>query len=193
MLRLLVSSILSLLVLVNAQGIIDLPVCSLSCVTQTAASVGCLLTDTTCLCSKPNFVSTTVTCAQGSCTLPDLSSTNGVLNEICATAPAPATSSSSSSSAVPSISISSSTSSTSVPEIFTATTSTSTTVVAPAVITSPPTTTSVITSSSTTSDSTTVVVATIYQPPTSHAGGLRVGGQLTLGMVGLVLGMAVWC
>jgi uncharacterized membrane protein YesL len=39
----LVFSVLSLLVLVNAQGISDLPSCSLSCVTQTAPGAGCLL------------------------------------------------------------------------------------------------------------------------------------------------------
>jgi hypothetical protein len=41
-------------------------------------------TDTGCLCSKPTFITDTVTCAQTRCKRPDLSKTNGVLTEMCA-------------------------------------------------------------------------------------------------------------
>ena len=92
---------------ISAKGITDLPLCSLSCVTREAVDLRCLLyvrsrssdhdlsfhaflsprlhrTDTGCLCSKPTFITGTVTCAQSHCKRPDLSKANGVLTEMCA-------------------------------------------------------------------------------------------------------------
>ncbi|EDR08952.1 uncharacterized protein LACBIDRAFT_296573 [Laccaria bicolor S238N-H82] len=164
---------------ISAKGITDLPLCSLSCVTREAVDLRCLLTDTSCLCSKPTFITGTITCAQSRCKRPDLSTANGVLAEMCA---AVSISSSSSSSSTLSSSTTSESKST-----LTSTSSPSST------LTPPPRAST--TGSLDSEPSTTVVIATVFDPPSSL--GIRTRGNLWGGLgpavtVALGLGLKMW-
>ncbi|KIJ96695.1 hypothetical protein K443DRAFT_274817 [Laccaria amethystina LaAM-08-1] len=165
---------------ISAKGITDIPPCSLSCVTREAVDLRCLLTDTGCLCSKPTFITDTVTCAQTRCKRPDLSKTNGVLTEMCAAVSISSSSSSSSSTS----------SSSTTPEsksTLTPTPSSSST------LTPPPRAST--TGSPDSEPSTTVVIATVFDPPSSL--GIRTCGNLWGGIgpavfVAIGLGLKMW-
>lgn len=84
----------------TAQGIADLPSCSLQCLATAIPALGCQLTDFACSCKQADKLTPNVTpCVQSSCTDPaDQAKTIEVLSAICAAAgfpievPAPSTS-----------------------------------------------------------------------------------------------------
>lgn len=86
--------------LAAAQGIADLPSCSLTCLTSAIPSLGCDLTDFACSCKKASTLTPSLTpCVQSACKdTADQAKVLTVLSEICAAAgvpietPAPATS-----------------------------------------------------------------------------------------------------
>lgn len=74
-------------------GIDDLPTCAGSCASKAAATDGCKLSDAACLCAHPDFTTSTVQCAQASCTIEDRAAVSGVLSQMCSTLPASSSSS----------------------------------------------------------------------------------------------------
>ncbi|KDR69475.1 hypothetical protein GALMADRAFT_145512 [Galerina marginata CBS 339.88] len=74
-------------------GIDDLPACAGSCASKAAATDGCKLSDAACLCAHPDFTTSTVQCAQASCTIEDRAAVSGVLSQMCSTLPASSSSS----------------------------------------------------------------------------------------------------
>lgn len=103
---LLVSAITAL---AAAQGIADLPACSLTCLTSAIPSLGCGLTDFACSCKKADTLTPQLTpCVQSACKdEADQAKVLTVLSSICAAAgvpieaPAPATSTTADSSPAP--------------------------------------------------------------------------------------------
>ena len=81
----------ALTALVAAQGIADLPACSLSCLTTAISGLGCGITDFACSCQKASELTPVVTpCVQTACSDPaDQSKTIEVLAGICAAAGSP--------------------------------------------------------------------------------------------------------
>ncbi|KAH6644296.1 hypothetical protein C7974DRAFT_18125 [Boeremia exigua] len=102
----------TLTALVASQGIADLPVCSLTCLTTAIGGLGCGITDFACSCQKASELTPVVTpCVQTDCSNPaDQAKTIEVLAAICAVAgfpievPTPPASSAASSVASPSAS-----------------------------------------------------------------------------------------
>ena len=78
----------ALTALVAAQGIADLPACSLSCLTTAISGLGCGITDFACSCQKASELTPVVSpCVQTACSDPaDQSKTIEVLAGICAAA-----------------------------------------------------------------------------------------------------------
>lgn len=77
--------------LTAAQGIADLPPCSLSCLSTAVTGLGCSLTDFACSCQKASELTPIVTpCVQSACTDPaDQAKTNAALAAICASVGSP--------------------------------------------------------------------------------------------------------
>ncbi|KDR69479.1 hypothetical protein GALMADRAFT_922527 [Galerina marginata CBS 339.88] len=71
----------------------DLPACAGSCASKAAATDGCKLSDAACLCAHQDFTTSTVQCAQASCTIEDRAAVSGVLSQMCSTLPASSSSS----------------------------------------------------------------------------------------------------
>ncbi|KAF8161683.1 hypothetical protein B0H34DRAFT_390398 [Crassisporium funariophilum] len=160
----------------NAQnaGIDDLPECAKPCARTAATAAGCSLSDTSCLCSHPNFSNATIQCSRSSCPIEDQSSVNGVLREMCADAPsAPPTSTTSVTSAS---STSTSSNAAATPTSTTATTNTSTSSSSSTTRVSTPTTANTtptrnVASLGTSGSSTVVVVVqTVDIPPPFSSG-----------------------
>ncbi|KIJ93534.1 hypothetical protein K443DRAFT_684482 [Laccaria amethystina LaAM-08-1] len=193
-------NLLLVLPLVHGQGTSSLPQCGMTCVNATATSFGCSVNDVRCLCSKSNFVSSSVTCAQGTCPPEDLSTTIGVLGELCAAVSTNTASSARTSPLTTSPNSTSGPTLTSTPPQPSASTSI-TGLSAPSTVTvttSPNTQTGTTlsispnflpTSVSASGSSTTVVVATIYRPPPSSGARKReLCWRLIMGAVGVVMG-----
>ncbi|EDR01444.1 uncharacterized protein LACBIDRAFT_310796 [Laccaria bicolor S238N-H82] len=201
-------NILLVLPLVHGQGISSLPPCGMQCVNTTATSLGCSVNDAKCLCSKANFVSSSLNCAQGTCPPEDLSSTVGILGELCAAASPPGSTSITKSSSTPPSPLTTSSNSNTPSSGPTLTSTAPQTSISTSITGSPAPSTVTVTASNTqagttlsvpanflptsvseSGSSTTVVVATIYRPPPS-SGAMK--GELCwgfiMGTVGVVMG-----
>jgi len=86
-------TVAALLALVSAQGITDLPHCSLSCILTGVGATGCEVTDFKCACEKANILTPSVTpCVQKACSdKADRATVIKVLEGICASAGVPIT------------------------------------------------------------------------------------------------------
>jgi len=83
----------ALLALAAAQGIGDLPQCSLSCILAGVPQTGCDVTDFKCACGKADVLTPAITpCVQKACTSPaDQAKVIEVLQGICASVGVPIT------------------------------------------------------------------------------------------------------
>ncbi|KAJ3720401.1 hypothetical protein C8R42DRAFT_670538 [Lentinula raphanica] len=67
---------------------LSLPTCALPCLTSTSSTSfgNCSSTDEACLCSNPQFISTTTTCIEGACSGNDLQTAISAAESLCAEA-----------------------------------------------------------------------------------------------------------
>ncbi|KAF3090944.1 hypothetical protein TWF569_002570 [Orbilia oligospora] len=68
---------------VSAQGIADIPACAQTCLLPALQATGCSLTDFKCSCSNKSFVSDSTDCIEGACSPADIAKAAKATYELC--------------------------------------------------------------------------------------------------------------